>query len=86
MGPDVEKLVEALSREGATAIWVYGACLKGWKSGDEIQMAVDGVDDDHLLKVTGRIMMNLKVSTDLCHADDAGGAFCAGGRQGIKVL
>lgn len=83
---DVLKLVEALKAEGATAIWAYGACLKAWKPGDEIQLAVDGVDDDHLLKVTGRIMMNLRISTDLCHADDAGSPFAAQGKAGVKVL
>ncbi len=84
--PAVTKVVEALKAAGASEAHVYGASLSGFKSGDDILIAVAGLDDDHLLKVTGRLMMDQKIGVDLCRSDDSAGPFASAGSNGEKVL
>jgi len=81
----VQQIVEVLKSGGAKAAWVYGACLQSWNEKDDLSLAVEGVEEDHLLRLSGRILMDLKISTDLC-TDAEGEAFALQGKKGVQVL
>lgn len=82
-GPAAQ-IADILRKAGATRVVVFGAATKAWQAGDDVQMAVEGLDDDHILQVTGRVMMGTKISADICRIDDPAGDYTKAG-GGIEI-
>jgi len=64
-----------LVKAGASFVCIYGNALTAWKTGDDVQIAVRGLDETQLLRATGRILMDTKLSVDLCDADASDSPF-----------
>lgn len=71
---------------GAKEVYVYGSGLETWKEGNDVFLAVKGVAADNFLKLTGRLLMDQKLSAELCDIDETGNPFVAQGSKGIKIL
>lgn len=81
-----QKAADILKANGASKAVVFGPALQAYNSGTEVNIAVAGLDDDHLLKASGRIFMDLKLELELCRLDDPASAFAKAGSTGIEIL
>lgn len=84
-GP-AQKAAEILKSNGAVKAIVFGPACVTFNPGTEVNIAVLGLDDDHLLRAAGRILMDLKLEVELCRADDPDSAFAKAGKSGIEIL
>jgi len=82
----IKKVVETLKASGASAATIFGSACDTYKSGDDIQIAVTGLNEDQLLRATGRIMMDHKVSVELCDSQNGSSAFAGFSGKKITIL